>query len=739
MSSLLREAHVRRGAVTGLLVVACVLAVLPLLLLTGIAQASCPNEAVRVGAGANLPDCRGYELISPADKNGGLVPGATFLAGPISDDGQQVFFGSANAFGDASQGAVNLQRADRGTSGWASMGLVPPATISSAQTSFADVTEDGRFVLVRSQDQLDPGDQDAGPGPTAGFDLYLRGPDGTYSWVSKGDMNTTDPNDDIEYGGQRGAMSADGSHVVFSSSDPLLASDLARTGQYGLYDWHDGQVRLVALDNAGNLLGAGQVDLGDGPHAVSDDGSRIFFSVEGDTFLYAREDGTTTVRIPRLATAPSTAINFKAASADGSKVFFDTTAPLMAEDTNSSDDLYEYDLDTGGLTRISGGNSGTADPLAIGSAVRVSDDGSYVYFSAEGALTSDTSDTTHFKLYVYHAGTTTLIGQGQPFVTNSTTCSQWTVTPDGRHTAFISTDQMVPGDTDSSTDMYLYDAVQGRLVDASLGSVGGNGAFPVSTVDSFICGYARPRLLSDDGRYVFFTTSEGLVSQDVNGQEDVYEYDALTGTTSLISAGTGSQASRYVDNSPSGADVVFSTYDPLVPQDVDGAEDLYDARIDGGFSAAPVPSECSGDACQGTTTAFPGFAAPGSVTFEGPGNVTSAPRRGSLAVAPITKRALARFARTGRLTLTVKVPQAGLVSAVATSRLRRHGRVVARALRRAQHAGTIHLNLKLSRSARLELVRHRRLHITLKVTMGGVRSRSAHLTLDSGFARAKQR
>ena len=36
-------------------------------------HATCPNEALRPGPAANLPDCRGYEMVTPAQKNAALI------------------------------------------------------------------------------------------------------------------------------------------------------------------------------------------------------------------------------------------------------------------------------------------------------------------------------------------------------------------------------------------------------------------------------------------------------------------------------------------------------------------------------------------------------------------------------------------------------------------------------------------------------------------------------------------
>ena len=47
----------------------------------------------------------------------------------------------------------------------------------------------------------------------------------------------------------------------------------------------------------------------------------------------------------------------------------------------------------------------------------------------------------------------------------------------------------------------------------------------------------------------------------------------------------------------SGQDIYFNTGAALTPADGDDLGDVYDARIDGGFSFAP-PASCSGEACQ---------------------------------------------------------------------------------------------------------------------------------------------
>jgi hypothetical protein len=124
--------------------------------------------------------------------------------------------------------------------------------------------------------------------------------------------------------------------------------------------------------------------------------------------------------------------------------------------------------------------------------------------------------------------------------------------------------------------------------------------------------------VSDDGSRVFFDSSDALSPRDNDGVQDVYEW--ANGNARLISTGTDSDRSQFVDASASGNDVFFTTRQQLLPQDGDGGFDLYDARVNGGF---PVPSStppCSGDGCKPGAAAPPSSPAQGTSSFSGPGN-----------------------------------------------------------------------------------------------------------------------
>jgi hypothetical protein len=111
--------------------------------------------------------------------------------------------------------------------------------------------------------------------------------------------------------------------------------------------------------------------------------------------------------------------------------------------------------------------------------------------------------------------------------------------------------------------------------------------------------------VSDDGAEVLFMSTGALTPEaqavPEAGTKNLYEYSSTVddggsiadGDVYLISSGVNTQE-RGLD--PSGQDIFFQTAIPLVPQDTDTQSDLYDARVDGGFSEPELPSGCS--ACE---------------------------------------------------------------------------------------------------------------------------------------------
>jgi len=109
------------------------------------------------------------------------------------------------------------------------------------------------------------------------------------------------------------------------------------------------------------------------------------------------------------------------------------------------------------------------------------------------------------------------------------------VSADGRFVAFWSAaSNLVPGDTNGTTDVFVHDRQGGTTERVSVDSkerqsVGGDRDGVVDT------NFGRPAI-SGDGRYVVFATSAtNLVSGDKNQAVDVFLRDRAAGTTERVS------------------------------------------------------------------------------------------------------------------------------------------------------------------------------------------------------------
>jgi hypothetical protein len=211
---------------------------------------------------------------------------------------------------------------------------------------------------------------------------------------------------------------------------------------------------------------------------------------------------------------------------------------------------------------------------------------------------------------------------------------------DGRFLLFSTYGRLSPGDTDTARDIYRYDAVTGLLDRVSVGEDGYDVNGNNSGFNAVIKGeedralalenaHLTFRAISEDGSRVVFTTAEPLSVDATNGLENAYEWHKEPGwpegRVSLISTGHSTEKVNEVLMSASGRDVFFITSEGLVAGDTDGAPDVYDARLGGGFpEPASAPEPCSGDACQGPLTNPAPLLVPGSVS-QAPGENASPP------------------------------------------------------------------------------------------------------------------
>ena len=391
---------------------------------------------------------------------------------------------------------------------------------------------------------------------------------------------------------------------------------------------------------------AGNPELNEADFDGAAGGRWVYWTDETSGRIYVRVNGERTVLVSGAGPAQYWA------SAEGGRYAFYTEAG----------GLYRFDA-------LSGGREALVEPGAgVQGVVGASDDGSYLYFAADGALAAGASAQTCEKgdgegigstlcnLYVWHDGVTSLVAvlsgldgsKVQPMISTFIGAAgglfgDWQpglghrtagVSAGGGGVVFMS-DQPLPvagfphGYPSGGVDeVYMYQAGGNQLfcVSCSANGEAGGGAFlPVSWSDVHL-----PEWLADEGNRVFFDSAAPLVAQDTNGRQDVYEWEregtgSCTASTAvnggciyLLSGGTSEADSWFIGASESGDDAFIATRAQLSPEDRNDAFDLYDARVEG---VQPVTEPlCTGTGCQGVPEPAPTFATPSSVTFSGVGN-----------------------------------------------------------------------------------------------------------------------
>jgi len=545
-----------------------------------------------------LLDGRAWELVSPVDKGGGSIapPGTIFGGGDFqaAASGSSITYSSAFSFADgAGAPPVSQYVATRSASGWATQNIsVPllsgsygdrpdgaPYRLFSADLSRALLSNGERCRGEAGGDCPVANPPLPGSGAPAGFrNYYLRGGGSFQALLSAAALANT-PRSASEFELTLAGAIADLGHVVLASCAALTddaaeanpSADCA-TAPQNLYKSSGSGLSALNFLPGETTTSPGAALAAQGG-AISTDGSRVYWTLGGA--LYLREGNASKLVSP--------AGTFQSASSDGSVAY-------VAE----GERLLRYSAANGASTDLTpaGGLLG-----ALGSSA----DGSRVYYATTAGL------------FLWNAGTTTEV------TSDSVTAANWPpatgsarVSADGSHLLFSSTASLTGYPNNGKAELYLYGPPSGggpaRLIcvsckptgEAAAGEASVPGAVPNGTTLIY-----KPRVLSENGRRVFFESDDSLSIQDTNNRRDVYEWEAAgegsctidPGCVQLISAGRSSQLSTFIDASADGSSAFFLTDESLVPADP-GSTDVYVARSGGGFAPPPSGIPCDGDACQ---------------------------------------------------------------------------------------------------------------------------------------------
>jgi Tol biopolymer transport system component len=260
-------------------------------------------------------------------------------------------------------------------------------------------------------------------------------------------------------------------------------------------------------------------------------------------------------------------------SADGRYIAFASRASnLVAGDTNGKQDIFVHDRLTGQTTRVSVASDGAQGNGDSGQPV-ISADGRFVafYSSASNLVPGDTNGVEDVFVHDRLTGQTTRVSVASDGAQGNGPSWGPSISADGRFVAFESrASNLVPGDTNGTTDVFVHDRHTGQTMRVSVASDGREGN-----------SYSWLARISADGRFVVFTSdASNLVAGDTNGTWDVFVHDRLTGQTTMVSVASdgtpGNGRSIGVSISGDGRFVAFmSEASNLVAGDTNGTWDVF--------------------------------------------------------------------------------------------------------------------------------------------------------------------
>jgi Tol biopolymer transport system component len=258
-------------------------------------------------------------------------------------------------------------------------------------------------------------------------------------------------------------------------------------------------------------------------------------------------------------------------SGNGRFVAFTSFASnLVPGDTNSLMDIFVHDRFTGATVLASVDSLG-AQTNRISTHPSISADGRLVAFDswASNLVAGDTNELSDVFVHDFGTGGTIRASVGSTGAEAIGRSEFPALSGDGRYVAYESNaTNLVPGDVNFMRDVYVHELASGITTRVSLSSAGVQGN-----------DHSWDASISRDGRFVAFSSGNRLVSGDTRNY-DVFVRDRQLGTTTRASVDShGAQASNDSFSpsiSPDGRRVAFdSGAANLVPTDTNGFIDVF--------------------------------------------------------------------------------------------------------------------------------------------------------------------
>lgn len=340
--------------------------------------------------------------------------------------------------------------------------------------------------------------------------------------------------------------------------------------------------------------------------------------MNGDADIFAFDTLTQVTRMVSVSTSGEQSNSFSGElfiSGNGRSVAFGSYATNLTTEPepDAYPDVFVHDLVTGETKLISIGVGGT-ESNAGSWYPSLSHDGRFVSFTsfASNLVEGDNNNESDIFVYDIQQGTMTLASTSAAGIPGNAASLYSTLCGSGRYLALLSAaSNLVLGDTNQYADMFVKDLLTGSVV---LASISTSGAHANAGADGL------PAIDHDGRRVAFHSLSDNLVPGDTNFREDVFVRDINGGVTIRVSESTAGQqsngTSRWPSLSADGRYVAYhSSADNLVPGDTNFHQDVFVRSIDNEITSRVSISSGGGQA--NSASSGPSLSADGSsVSFD---------------------------------------------------------------------------------------------------------------------------
>lgn len=383
-------------------------------------------------------------------------------------------------------------------------------------------------------------------------------------------------------------------YVVFESeADNLVPNDTNGCSDIFVRDLVNGTTRRVSVSSSGAQANRGSL----GP-AISASGHIVAFSSYATNLVVGDNNDNQDVFIHDLRTGETKLVSLattgEQANEDcynptldegGRFVVYESIATnLVPNDTNHKVDVFHTDIANLVTTRVSvatggiegNGHSGQFPRWSFTS--RISHDGDRIVFpsASDNLVPGDTNGTWDVFMHDTTTGTTIRLSEAAGVGGNAASMHA-DISHGGHIVAFVSeASNLVPGDLDNQEDVFVKDLNTGAIERVSLTSIG------LASTQSRKIGAVR---ISGDGRLVSFPiTASDIVPGDFNGVADIVVHDRMVGSTFRASMATDFGESNGLSDfstiSGDGSSIAFeSMANNLGGVDTNGDLDVFVHRI----------------------------------------------------------------------------------------------------------------------------------------------------------------